>query len=158
MPGTPTAPITIETAINLQFTDRSTVMGGLCFLNGTTWSTADGVFAGEQVVTFISRAVFRNVLNMAFGGQASSEEDIGEVMERLYVRLVWESANTWTVLHSPDGVGWVQWSNRHNYSHTLAPTHMGFIFSPWFGTAGDPGTMSFEYFRVYEEAKTEGLD
>jgi len=157
MPGTPTAPITIETAIAVQFMPRNYIMAGLCFLNGTSWSTADGLIVGSYVNGATTTLTRRVVTNMGVTSPESNESS-GRIADRLYIRFVWESTNTWTVLHSPDGVGWVQWSNTHNYSHTLAPTHMGLIMTPWFSAAGDPGMVSFEYFRVYEEARTEGLD
>lgn len=150
------SPLTIETAVRLQPSARDFTMGTLAFFNsdGPTWASGDGyacgVFMGSQDRTITGRAITNWEVQGA--SQTLSANRIGEI---IFLRMVWNSSNTFSFYVSLDGVVWQ--TVAASFAHTLTPAYMGLIWSP-FSSDTPPSFGSFAYFRVYEEAKTAGID
>ena len=156
IPGTPTAPLTIETAVLLPPEPRNYQMFGLVFTDGTTWGSGTQFFGGAYTDTVSPRLTYRPLSNWVASGTTGETVVYGPGW--LFMRLVWVSSNTFRLLYSTNGVTWKRWDSAESVALTLTPTHYGLAFSPWASNANEPTHAAFHCFRVYESAKDEGID
>ena len=142
-----TSPLTIEACFRLYgTTSGGTTMMGIGFTDGVlaasnlmfarTWSTNGAVGSMHGTLTSVDSAA--TVMGTRGGNNISNH---------IYFRVVWKSANTFTILVSPDGVSYDDWG-LGDVSKTMTPTHFGIACLNW--GAGDPSFGTYEYFRVTE--------
>ncbi len=142
--GATSSPVTVETCLALWTgTASAAPRVGLAFSDGTsaTSNIAGGFVIQSQLNT--SAGTFTNVtgeVNQANTGQASHAAWI-------YMRVVWESANTFQTQWSFDGVTYTDFGGG-SLTRTMTPTHFAVMASDWGFTEDVIG--SFQYVRVYE--------
>lgn len=150
--GALSAPVTIETRVR-SFFDGGYVYTGLAFTDGTTagsnsfqghiyYSSGFGVGTAHGTITNI--ASFQNTSPSALRF---------DLMPQFYIRLCWKSSNTFRAAWSSNGVQWMSFG-ASDVAKTMTPTHFGFMASH--GNASTDGTMTFDYFRVYETDEVTG--
>ncbi len=138
------APCYIETAI-LQTTRGFNYPGcGLMFTDGTTYGAGAQVILNELMTNHYSTlAKYTNFASRV--AYADIEKHSGSILGRLYIRLCWEAANTFSSYFSPDGVVW--YLMHDSVSHTLTPTHFG-ISVVSFDYSNHDTMHNFAYFRA----------
>jgi hypothetical protein len=144
------APITIECEVSL-FVDilsATSIGAGIFFADGDT-ATDDLVFCTFYIDTSnLTVALFSGTHTAfttntegsnTFGGPAA-----GQAITKLWLRLTWDSANTWSAYVSPDRVSWHV--IVEGAAHTMTPTHFGLGLHS--GGAANPSTATFRFFEV----------
>jgi hypothetical protein len=150
-------PLYIETCTRgmIQY-NTSYIMNGLSFRSGTTWG------AGTQVVNMpYAHGTSNGGYSQSIRGFTSDTTPGLNInpgiwltpWERMYIRLVWVSANTWNGYWSQDGINWFSHGNQ---SFTSTPAYAGFYVSNW--ATSTIFTASFDYFRVYSSNPDLGGD
>lgn len=115
---------------------------GVAFANGATAG------AGTQVVYYFS-LMENQVWLVRFTGydtvasSAAVNVNAQQPASHMFLRLVYDSANTWSAYYSPDGISWIRSHNA--VSHTMTPTHLGIACTKWGGSI--PAIFSVEYFK-----------
>lgn len=154
-------PLTIETCLRpTPEALPAAPMIGMVFMNsdGPTWSTGDGLFAGVFNSAQNYNVDVRTITNWVIASTNTASEQQPDSLFPLHMRLIWEAANTFTVSLSPDGVAWKHWdSYESSTAVTLTPAFMGLGWTPFNDNATIPWSGYYEYFRVYEEAKGQGI-
>jgi hypothetical protein len=132
----------IETALRFGLHSSTYVMGRLVFTDSTAiGSNAAGTFLYPDATGILNAAVLGGTLNaMGAGGV-----QVRGFSPALHMRLVWQAANTWRIMLSPDGISWSQ-VGLADLSKVMIPTQMGVFATSWGGAVYDRVT-SFEYFR-----------
>lgn len=146
------APMTIETAVRLPLVNEQFTFCGLVFTDGTA-TTSNAVFAGWAAGTTLASVdlwggTLTNMSSGLGGWIPDMNNDVALVSSHMYFRLIWVSANTWSMNWSTDGINWSD-DGVANQAHTLTPTHFGLAVSKWGGSVTLQHA-AFEYFRVYD--------
>lgn len=113
----------------------------------------DGVVAGSNLVAaaYAGGIDFRinygtlTAMDSSTTSAALMGNDLPGWTSRLYMRVIWKSANTFTAQWSVDGVGWNDFG-LGNIAKTMTPTHVGVGFSNW-GVA-EGSNSKFDYLRL----------
>jgi len=146
------APLYIETALKIQGRGFNFPGAGLIFADGVTWG------AGVQVnVTYISSSNIINLARHANYDTRSAYQDINghayAKQDRIYMRLYWSAANTFSTYISPDGVVWFLLHSA--VAHTVTPTHFGLALTSH-DSSDYPYGANFAYFRARAGAPADG--
>ena len=149
--GTQTFPMYIETAQRTYAwanNGSALPMVGIGFSDSGTYGSG-GMVATTTYLTSgnLNQVHLRRFNNFnTYVGQQFDEQSrlSGSV---LFMRLIWESANTWRAQFSPDGINWSD-AGKSGWSSTLTPTHMGILISGYGIAATRHQITAFEYFRV----------
>lgn len=141
------APVTVETSTRiLASTDTGTGMVGVGFVDGLTGS--DNIYASRYWGDSGDVATFQGTLtSVDSGGTTIFTRGPFTVHDRIYLRAIWKSANTFTTQVSVDGVSWRDFG-LGDRSKTMTPTHVCLFSLDW--GAGEPALASYDYLRVYE--------
>lgn len=140
------APVTVETCVDIQIPATGVPHVGVCFTDGT----AAGSNVAAAFMTHLSSPAFYYYsgtltdINAAF---ASAAGVMQSTYARFYVRMVWKAANTFNAQWSPSGAAgsWTGFGLA-DQSKTMTPTHFGPIVTTWGGA--EECVATFRYFRV----------
>ena len=143
------APVTIETRLQLVGDFEANNVVGIVFSDGTT--STDNIAAVD--VNFPGTNETINVRNGTFTaiGNDSNATINARATAAIYLRLGWTATNTFVANISTDGVTWTRLSTTA-MTRTLTPTHFGLTWTKWGAT--NPAVATFDYFRVYESDET----
>lgn len=152
----PTAPITIETALRSWSLDRASgdfAMAGILFTDGTA-TTSNSVVAEigmsgtgddaqwlirEGTLTDLNAGTFQTLSSLFSFDQFSA-------FDRIYLRLIWINTTTVATSMSIDGNYWIDLGVADLTITSFTPTHFGFWVSSYGGTV--VGRLaSFDYLR-----------
>lgn len=142
----PATGLIVETAVRVGYlADASDkfMVAGIVLADGTAASSTC-VFAGFRMSgtgTMMFRRARGAFNSLTFDTQAAFRHN----SPWLHVRLIWDSANTFTTRMSLDGATWVS-AGLGNVSQTLTPTHMGVAVGGF--DAGATALAAFEYLRA----------
>lgn len=145
------APVTFETAISGLLTAQDFTSVGLCFTDGTT-ATNNIALARYHQGSAGSR--YRNGSGTLTDYTAGTNGEIAVPSPispngRVYMRIIWTAANSFSVRFSPDGVTWTNFDDADaDFPKTMTPTHFGAFVSTQGGATQN--VASFDYFRIYE--------
>ena len=147
-----TPPFYIETAITITGRNVGYPMAGLIFADGATYGVGNQIgvgFVGNmntigayRWTNFNTRASYTELAMLPYGQNGI-----------IYIRFVYESANTYRVLHSLDGVVWIDMNGT--LSFTITPTHFGLLETSH-DNSNYPFSASYKYFRVREGLPING--
>lgn len=150
--GALTAPFYIETALSICGVAWNYPMAGLILSDGKTYG------AGAQVILPYVAGLNYHVLSQ--WGNFNSRTNYTDVnllghmkADKIYLRLVYESANTFSTYISADGVAWTKVSN--SVSKTLTPAYMG-LFVGTVDNSSNDFSAQFAYFRARAGQPTNG--
>lgn len=146
------APCYIETAVKIQGYTTNYPGAGLIFADGVTWG------AGVQVdVTYVGNS---NIINLARHANYDTRAAYADIkghayakQDRIYMRLYWSAANTFSTYISPDGVVWFLLHSA--VAHTVTPTHFGLAVTSH-DNSYYPFGANFAYFRARAGAPGDG--
>lgn len=141
IPGTPTAPISIATAIRTTYAGTSLV--GLVFTDGAT-ASSNCVMLRRNYNDNTLQAFSGTLTNLQGSLLAAPISNSALSAPVIHIKLTWSGTNSWLPEVSLNGVNWVTLVSP--VSATLTPTHYGVFVSRW-GVSGSMLT-GFEYFRV----------
>lgn len=142
--GDLTAPFYIETAIMLNSRDQAYPGAGLMLTDGTT------VGSGNQVaMSYLANVRLVELSKYSNFSTRNTNNELNvmtySIHAPLYMRLIYESANTFSCQISPDGVVWTY--IFQNLSYTMTPTHMGISQISEDGST-NPYAINYGYFRA----------
>lgn len=143
-----TFPLTVETCIRVAGPYATNyVMSGIGFSDGLTYG------AGKQLVmqAYSNTSNGSGLLLTEYGitnwnsvvTQGTSYGQMQTVAGRLFMRLRWVAANTFSTWWSSDGVSWIPILSNHAF--TLTPAYVGVMHSHYGGTPKSITT--YEYLR-----------
>jgi hypothetical protein len=123
----------------------STVAGiALGFSNGTTYGTSNALSVFWHSTGSSNRFMLNNWPGHNTRAGDGTIVDRGNTGDRWYVRVKYESSNTWGLYISFNGHQW--YTIQSNYAYTMTPTHV--IFGMAALAQAPPGWLIFDYFRV----------
>ncbi len=137
------SPVTMDTAIQRLGNSASFPGMGILLTDGTT-TTSNGV------IVFVYQDVECDVWSGTITAMTTSlgNTAIGQGNRTMsghhYLRLIWDSSNTFRAGFSKDGENW---NYNADDSVTLTPTHYGVFGTAW-GGGTVAGSGAFEYLRV----------
>lgn len=141
------SPVTLEIAGTFLGDDQiGAGMLGVCFTDGTVASS--NIFAvrlagsGAQINTAEGTLTSIDSTTTALVNRGGSV-----IASRIYLRVGWTAANTFTAKVSIDGVTWSSFT-LGSVSKTMTPTHVGIFAMDWNSTADSLAAV--DYFRVNE--------
>jgi len=142
------APMTIETRMTFHAPNADNPAAGISFSNGTA-TTSD--HAGIEVVTQgAGSPLIRNIE----GTWTAYQNSVTNIwanppngLFQIYMRVIWESANTFSGAISFNGSQWFD-RGAGTFSQTMTPTHFGFWVTA--ETEATPHQVVFDYLRVYD--------
>lgn len=141
------APMTIETAINMRGIAEDSNTIGLCFTDGTAASSNVAHAAFFATASNSGLRIRGGTLTDLFAtlNNTIQQPTFRFFGDTLYIRLAWTAANTWKAAWSGDGVTWTDYGETTD-SFTMTPTHFG-VYTTTHG-GSNPLLSTFHYFRV----------
>lgn len=153
------APFYIETAVRLMTRVQSYPLAGLWFSDGVTVGSGAQVYAGYTLGSWSSSK--RNAVGWGRTTGFNARTNFGEVelqpanmQDHIFIRLAYESANTFRVYSSLDGIAWFDMSGALSY--TLTPTYFGVLETTHDNSPTYAFGANFAYFRVRSGSPTNG--
>lgn len=147
---TTSPPVTIETAVTTVAYQENFSFQGLVFANGSTSGDSIAMLdvGYNGLIDYIRNGTFTNA-GAPVGGTAPLQSSTNHPnYGRLYLRLIWRSANTFSASWSGDGVSWTQFEDG-DASITLTPSVFGLVWTRWNAGGISISQVGFDYFRVY---------
>jgi hypothetical protein len=147
-----TPPFYIETAVRGFSRSQGFPTLGLIFADGATYGAGSQIIAGPV----INNNTIIKALMTGYNARSSFTEAAwlaNAIIPWMHIRFVYESANTFRVLCSADGVVWIDFYGT--FSYTITPTHFGIIEST-FDNSSLPFACQWQYFRVREGLSENG--
>lgn len=153
----PTAPVTIETAVRVwgvEITTSEFAMVGLVLADGTT-AAANSValefaYGGQNNYTQMTlrEGTLTNVSGTSTQAiKSDAHFHQATIQSHMYMRLMWLSTTTVAAAFSMDGVTWTDFGVADHTISSFTPTHAGFYVTTWGGN--DEAYAAFEYLRRY---------
>lgn len=144
--GSLSPPVTVEIAGQfLGDTAGGAGMLGLCLTDGIAassnifglraWSSSGSTSTVEGTLTAVDSV---STVLLTRGGNM--------IASRIYYRVIWRSANTYTVAMSIDGVTWRRFT-LGDRAKTMTPTHVGIFLLDW--SSSTDAVAAVDYLRVY---------
>lgn len=155
LPGTPSHPMVIETAVSF-----GNFGGGDCF---AFLGFTDGVTASDDTVAVEHRSGV-SAATSAFGIRGGTftafAASSGSIVNGVYnnnlpvrMRLEWDGANNWVPWFSTDHVTWMDIEiSSSPFSHTLTPTKFYVGVSSHGSSGVSRRSVTFHYLRAYDVA------